>query len=196
MRDKHSFFQKGFVLWFTGLSGSGKTTNALEVYKQLKKEGFAVEYLDGDVVRENLSHDLGFSKSDRDENIKRVSFVASLLSRNGVGVICSFISPYKSQREVARKKSENFIEVFCNCSLERCEQRDKKGLYKKARAGEIDNFTGVSDVYEKPENPNLVLDTYNQTPEETTALVINYLNSSLFLKEEIKNICYYKEAVK
>lgn len=181
--DRYSYLtptepQKGFVLWFTGFSQSGKTTNALGVYEYLKEKGLKVEYLDGDVVREYLSKDLGFSKADRDENIKRVSFVAGLLSRNGVGVICSFISPYKSQRDLARERSENFIEIFCSCSLEECEKRDKKGLYKKARTGEIENFTGVSDVYEKPKNSEIILDTQKMNPEESVSSVLEYLHNN------------------
>ncbi len=167
--------QKGFVLWFTGFSQSGKTTNAFSVYEYLKNKGFKVEYLDGDVVRENLSRDLGFSKADRDENIKRVSFVAGLLSKNNVGVICSFISPYRSQREAVRKEAENFIEVFCKCPLEACEKRDTKGLYEKARRGDIKNFTGVSDTYEEPEDPEIVLDTQKMTVEESNFQVLDHL---------------------
>ena len=142
--------QKGFVLWFTGLSGSGKSTIANAVYNELKMQNPCIELLDGDEVRENLTKDLGFSKEDRDENIRRISYVCKLLSRNGVGVITAFISPYCSMRDYARGNSINFIEIHVATPLEVCEGRDPKGLYKKARAGEIQMFTGVSDPYEPP----------------------------------------------
>lgn len=173
--------QKGFVLWFTGLSQAGKTTTANEVYNQLKEKGYRVERLDGDVVRENLSKDLGFSKEDRDENIRRVGFLSKLLSRNGVGVIASFISPYKIQREGVRDETKNFIEVFCNCSLEVCENRDSKGLYKKAREGEIQNFTGISDPYEAPENPEIELITEGDKVKENAKKVVEYLENNNYL---------------
>jgi len=169
--------QKGFVLWFTGLSQAGKTTIANRVYDILKKKGLKLERFDGDIVRRSLSADLGFTKKDRDENIRRVMRVAKLLSQNGTGVICSFISPYKKIRDEIRKEVTNFIEVFCNCPLEVCERRDTKGLYKKAREGEIQNFTGISDPYEPPENPEIELNTDRETIEESTQKVINYLTS-------------------
>lgn len=174
--------QQGFVLWFTGLSGSGKSKIADEVYEVLMKRGLRVERLDGDVIREYLSKGLGFSKEDRDENIKRVGFVAGLLSKNGVGVVSSFISPYSGAREGVRQKVDNFIEVFCNCPVEICEERDTKGLYKKARAGEIKNFTGISDPYEPPKNPEIELFTDKETEEESTEKVISYLSEKGFLK--------------
>lgn len=167
--------QKGFVLWFTGLSRAGKTTNADEVYKLLKQKGLKVERLDGDIIREYLSQDLGFSKKDRYENIRRVKLMAKLLSKNGIGVIASFISPYHAQREEIRKEVENFIEVFCNCPLEKCEARDTKGLYKKARRKEIENFTGISDPYEKPKNPEIELFTDNDSSEMNAQKVISYI---------------------
>ena len=168
--------QKGFVLWFTGLSAAGKTTIADFVYERLQGQGYRVERFDGDVVREHLSRDLGFSKEDRDENIRRIGFVAKLLSRNGVGVITSFISPYKAQRDEVRASVENFVEVFCDCPLEVCERRDQKGLYKKARAGEIASFTGISDAYEEPEHPELALDTAEEKNIEPNGeRVLSYL---------------------
>jgi adenylyl-sulfate kinase len=149
-------YQQGFVLWFTGLSGAGKSTLADEVYKRLIKKGYKrTQRLDGDLVRKNLTKDLGFSKKDRAENIKRVAFVSALLSGHGIGVIASFISPYQRERDLVRRKAKNFIEVYVSTPLEVCEKRDIKGLYKKARAGEIENFTGISDPYEAPKNPEL-----------------------------------------
>lgn len=173
--------QKGFTLWFTGLSQSGKTTLADKVESILRKKGIKLEQLDGDVVREHLSKDLGFSKKDRDENIKRVGFVAGLLSRNSIGVLASFISPYRKQREGVRKQTKNFIEVYCNASVEVCEARDKKGLYKKARAGEIKNFTGISDPYETPKKPEIELHTGDESVEESTRKIIKYLKKNKFV---------------
>lgn len=170
--------QEGFVLWFTGLPQSGKSTIANKVYEILKEKGIKVERLDGDIVRQSLTKDLGFSKEDRDENIKRVAFVAKLLSKNGVGVIASFVSPYKAQRDGTRKEVENFIEVFCNAPLEVCEKRDTKGFYLKAKNGEIANFTGISDPYEKPENPEIELKTDQESIEECSNKVIEYLTSN------------------
>jgi len=149
--------RKGFVLWFTGLSGAGKSTLADGVYEKLKKSGRRVERLDGDTVRKNLARDLGFSREDRAKNIERVAYVCQLLSRHDVGVVASFISPYKSERDLVQKMCGNFIEVHVNTPLEVCEKRDKKGLYARARKGEIKNFTGISDPYEIPENPHLRL---------------------------------------
>ena len=170
---------KGFTLWFTGLSGAGKTTVSHEVEKQLRDRGSKLEILDGDVVRENLSKGLGFSKEDRDTNIGRIAFVADLLSRNGVPVITAAISPYKAIRDEARQMHETtdatFVEVFVATSLEDCEERDTKGLYAKARSGEIKEFTGISDPYEEPENPELRIETAGKTPEESAQDVLDYL---------------------
>lgn len=166
---------KGFVLWFTGLSGSGKTTVAKRLEQELKARGVRVERLDGDVVRQSLTADLGFSKVDRDKNIQRVTFVAKLLSRNGVGVLASFISPYRATRDWVRSEVTNFIEVFVDCSLEECIRRDVKGLYSKALAGEIKEFTGVSDPYEPPLNPEIVVNTDEESIEESFAKIIGYL---------------------
>lgn len=167
--------QQGFTLWMTGLSGSGKTTIAKIVEAELKERGLKVERLDGDVVRQSLTRDLGFSKEDRDKNIERVTFVAKLLSRNGVGVIASFISPYQAVRDMIRRETTNFIEVFVHAPLEVCVERDVKGMYAKAFAGEIQNFTGVSDPYEEPTNPDIVVHTHEETPEESAARLIAYL---------------------
>ncbi len=168
--------EQGFTLWFTGLSGAGKTTITELIVKELEARGSAIEVLDGDVVRQNLSKGLGFSKEDRDTNIRRVAFVADLLSRNGVPVITAAISPYREIRDEARQLMDGrFIEAYVKASVEECERRDVKGLYAKARAGEIKEFTGVSDPYEPPENPEVVLETEEQTPEESAAAIIAYL---------------------
>src|ERR671910_2040290 len=168
--------ENGFCLWFTGLSGSGKTTITNILVKELRKRGSKIEVLDGDVVRENLSKGLGFSKEDRDTNIRRVAFVADLLSRNGVPVITAAISPYREIRDEAREQMDGrFIEAYVKASVEECERRDVKGLYAKARAGEIKEFTGVSDPYEPPENPELILDTEHQSPEESAQQILAYL---------------------
>jgi adenylylsulfate kinase len=167
---------KGFTLWFTGLSGAGKTTISHLVETELRDRGSRVEVLDGDVVRENLSKGLGFSKEDRDTNIRRIAFVADLLSRNGVPVITAAISPYRELRDEARQlMGDRFIEVFVKASVEVCAERDVKGLYEKAFKGEIKEFTGVSDPYEQPLNPELTLDTEHQSPEESAAAIVSLL---------------------
>jgi adenylyl-sulfate kinase len=167
---------KGFTLWFTGLSGAGKTTISKIVEAQLRERGSKVEVLDGDVVRENLSKGLGFSKEDRDTNIRRIAFVADLLSRNGVPVITAAISPYREIRDEARElMGDRFIEVFVKASVEVCAERDVKGLYEKAFKGEIKEFTGVSDPYEPPLNPEITLDTEHQPPEESAAKLLSLL---------------------
>jgi adenylylsulfate kinase len=167
---------KGFTLWFTGLSGAGKTTISEIVEQQLRDRGSRVEVLDGDVVRENLSKGLGFSKEDRDTNIRRIAFVADLLSRNGVPVITAAISPYREIRDEARGlMGERFIEVFVKASVEVCAERDVKGLYEKAFKGEIKEFTGVSDPYEPPLNPEITLDTEHESPEESANKLLSLL---------------------
>jgi adenylylsulfate kinase len=167
---------KGFCLWFTGLSGSGKSTITTHLVKELRKRGSKLEVLDGDVVRENLSKGHGFSKEDRDTNIRRIAFVANLLSRNDVPVITAAISPYRDIRDEARQMmGDRFIEAYVKASVETCEQRDVKGLYAKARAGEIKEFTGVSDPYEPPRNPELVIETERQSPEQSAGQILAYL---------------------
>jgi len=171
----------GFVLWFTGLSGSGKTTLAKLIEQELKGRGLKVERLDGDIVRQNLTADLGFSKEDRDKNIQRVTFVAKLLSRNGVAVLAAFISPYRSTRDWVRQEVTNFIEVFVDCSLEECARRDVKGLYVKALAGQIPEFTGVSDPYEAPLNPEIRLNTADESVGESLTKILAYLEEKGYL---------------
>ena len=168
--------QQGFVLWFTGLSASGKTTLAKAIEAELLARGLPyIQRLDGDVVRQDLTRDLGFSKEDRDENIHRVTFVAELLSKNGVATTCSFISPYRKARENARARCHNFIEVYTYCPLETLMERDPKGLYAKALAGEITGFTGIDDPYEEPENPDIVVHTDKETVAESTELILRHL---------------------
>jgi adenylylsulfate kinase len=168
--------EKGFCLWFTGLSGSGKTTITTVLVKELRRRGSKLEVLDGDIVRQNLSKGLGFSKEDRDTNIRRVAFVADLLSRNDVPVITAAISPYRQIRDEAREKMDGrFIEAYVKASVEECEKRDVKGLYAKARSGEIKEFTGVSDPYEPPKNAELVIETEQQSPEESAQQILDYL---------------------
>lgn len=171
----------GVTVWFTGLSGAGKTTISRAVEKELKSYGQKVEILDGDVVRQNLTKGLGFSKEDRDENIRRVGFVAHLLTRNQVMVMVSAISPYREIRDEVRQKIVNFVEVYVNAPLEICEQRDVKGLYKRARAGEIKNFTGIDDPYEPPLNPEVECRTDLETLEESVSKVIAKLQELGYL---------------
>ncbi len=162
----------GLILWLTGLSGSGKTTIARGVERELKERNCLVEVLDGDVVRTNLSKGLGFSREDREINIRRLGFVANLLSRNRVITIVAAISPYREARDEVRKTTENFIEVYINAPLEVCEQRDTKGLYAMAREGEIKAFTGINDPYEEPLNPDIVCYTSEETVADSVAKVI------------------------
>ena len=167
---------KGFILWFTGLSGAGKSTLATHLTPVLKAKGCRVEVLDGDEVRENLSKGLGFSKEDRDTNVRRIGFVANMLARNGVASITAAISPYREVRDEIRKKSHApFVEVYVEAPLDVLEERDVKGLYKKARAGIIKNFTGVSDPYEAPENAEVVVHTGKETVEESAKKILAHL---------------------
>jgi len=175
--------ERGFTVWFTGLSCSGKTTVSQRVAEELLKRGLKVEVLDGDVVRTNLSKGLGFSKEDRDTNIKRIGFVCKLLSRNGVVAIGAAISPYRATRDYNRKEIGDFIEVYCKCAIEVCIERDVKGLYKKALAGEISNYTGVSDPYEDPLNPEVVLETDKETLEESVRKVMRKLEELRYIPQ-------------
>lgn len=174
--------ERGAVLWFTGLSGSGKTTIAHEVEEKLLDAGVPVEILDGDVVRENLSKGLGFSEEDRNTNIRRIAFVAHLLQRNGVFVITAAISPYRAIRDEARAMIKDFIEIYADAPLEVCEERDPKGLYKKARAGEIKGFTGIDDPYEAPESPEVVANTDKEDVSQSAQKVIDKLIELKYLE--------------
>ena len=176
----------GFVLWMTGLSGAGKTTLAVALEEVLKARGMRIERLDGDTVREGLTKDLGFSKEDRDKNIERVTFVAKLLSRNNVGVVASFISPYAAMREHVKQETTNFIETYIDAPLEVVEGRDVKGWYAKARAGLVKNFTGIDDPFEAPETSDLHVRTDQGTQEECLAQIVSYLESRGFIPAEKK----------
>ncbi len=171
----------GVTVWFTGLSGAGKTTISRALEASLRARGAKVESLDGDIVRQNLTKGLGFSKADRDENIRRIGFVAHLLTRNGVVVLVSAISPYREIRDEVRHRVGNFVEVYVNAPVEICEQRDVKGLYQKARNGEIKGFTGIDDPYEPPLAPEVECRTDLETVEESLAKVIQALERHGYL---------------
>lgn len=176
--------QKGLVLWFTGLSGSGKSTIANEVEYILNSMGYATYLLDGDNIRHGLNNDLGFSKKDRKENIRRISEVTKLFQDAGIITLVTFISPFKEDRNNARKliPEGRFIEIYVKCSLETCETRDVKGLYKKAREGIIKDFTGISSPYEEPEKPEIILNTEKETLKESVDKVINYLKEKKLIR--------------
>ena len=173
--------QKGFTLWFTGLSGSGKSTIAERVAFKLERMGKAIEVLDGDVVRTNLSKGLSFSREDRDENIRRVGFVCQLLTRHGVIAIASVISPYREARDFNRQRIKDFVEVYTRCPVEVCAERDLKGLYQKAKAGEIKGFTGVDDPYEPPLNAEVVCHTDHESVEESVEKVLQKIKELGYL---------------
>lgn len=184
--------QRGVTIWLTGLSGAGKTTICQFLETELRSQGYKIEVLDGDVVRQNLSKGLTFSKEDRDENIRRIGFVAHLLTRNNVIVLVSVISPYRAIREEVKEKIGDFIEVYVNAPLEVCEQRDVKGLYKKARAGEIKNFTGIDDLYEIPLEPDVECKTHQESVAESANKILNKLEelgytNSLLLPQSQNN---------
>lgn len=169
--------EAGGTLWFTGMSGSGKSTLASELASRLRARGARVEVIDGDVVRTQLCRGLGFSKDDRQENIRRIGFVCELLSRNGVIAIAAAISPYRACREELRSRIENFIEIYMDCPVSVLVERDVKGLYKKALAGEIPNFTGISDPYEPPMNPEVTVDSSKDSIEDSVAAVLRVLEA-------------------
>jgi adenylylsulfate kinase len=176
---------KGFTVWFTGLSGAGKSTVAEMLYHEFQVRQMKTEILDGDVVRQNLSKGLGFSKEDRDTNVLRIGFVAELLTRNGVATICCPISPYKETRDQVRAMIGEFVEVYVHATLDELSQnRDPKGLYKKALAGEIKGFTGVDDPYEVPERPELVLDTMVESPEGSLQRTLTRLQELGYLEDD------------
>ncbi len=164
--------ESGFTVWFTGLPCSGKSTIADAVAKKLRWEGLRVERLDADIIRKHLWRELGYSKEDRDENIRRVTYLAQLLTRNGVAVLTSFISPYRELRDYARREIGNFVEVYVSCPVEVCIQRDSRGMYKKALAGEMQNFTGVSDPYEEPLHPDIIIESDKEPLKQSVAKVI------------------------
>jgi adenylylsulfate kinase len=164
---------QGFTVWFTGLPCCGKTTIADQVATRLKKKDYMVERLDGDIIRQGLTNDLGFSKKDRGENIRRATFVAKILTRNNVIVLATFVSPYREQRRNARKEIKRFVEVYVRCPVEICMKRDVKGMYQKAREGKIKHFTGVDDPYEEPEHPELIVYTDKETAEDSVNKVLN-----------------------
>jgi adenylyl-sulfate kinase len=173
---------KGFTLWFTGLSGAGKTTLSKLVEQRLRERGLQTELLDGDVVRTSISKGLGFTREDRDENVRRIGYVCHWLTEaKGVVAIAAFISPYRSVRDELRERIGRFVEVYVECPIDALVDRDVKGLYKRALAGEIQNFTGVSDPYEPPLDPEIVVRTSEQTPEESAAAVVARLESLGFL---------------
>jgi len=174
--------KKGAVLWFTGLSGAGKSTVADEVYRQLAELGVISERIDGDSIRENLNDELGFSKAGRERNVAIAGYVAKVLSKHGVIVLSSFISPYREQRDILRNKIDGFVEVYVNAPLHVCEERDVKGLYKKARSGEIKNFTGIDDPYEEPLLAELTLNTAEEDLEESADKVIEFLKQNNFIE--------------
>ncbi|MFX1279842.1 MAG: adenylyl-sulfate kinase [Promethearchaeota archaeon] len=172
---------KGFTLWFTGLPCSGKTVLANAVAEDLRKKGMKVERLDGDIVRKNLTRDLGFTEEDRNMNIERVTFVAKLLTRNGVAVLASFVSPYNKIRDYSRNEIGNYILVYVKCSLEECEARDVKGMYAKARAGEIKDFTGIDHPFEEPDRIDILVETDKQTIEESKKIILKALEAKGYL---------------
>ena len=173
--------QQGFTLWFTGLSGAGKSTLSLQVAETLRHRGLNVEILDGDEVRTNLSKGLGFSKEDRDTNIKRIGFVSHLLSRNDVIAIAAAISPYREVRDYNRALIGKFVEVYTKCPIDACARRDVKGLYQKAMTGEIKGFTGIDDPYEEPLHPEVVCETDKETPEQSAERVLRKLGELGYL---------------
>ena len=173
--------QKGVAVWFTGFSGAGKSTIADALTDKLKSAGYRLEVLDGDEIRENLTKDLGFSKEDRDTNIRRIGFVAKLLVRNGVIVLVPVISPYRAIREEIRANIDNFVEVFVNAPISVCEERDVKGLYKKVRAGQIKQFTGIDDPYEPPLNPEIECRTDLEDVSESVDKILSLLKTSGYI---------------
>jgi len=171
--------KKGLVIWFTGLPCSGKTTLSKEIEKYFQDKNLPIQRLDGDVVRETISNDLGFSKDDRDKNIERMSYIAQMLANNGVNVVSAFVSPYQQMRDFTRTLCDDFVEVYVKCDIDECIERDVKGMYAKAASGEIKDFTGVQDPFEVPNNPEIILDTQNKSIEENVQEIISYIEDGL-----------------
>ncbi len=167
--------KKGIVIWFTGLPCSGKTTLSKEIEKYFQNRDLPIQRLDGDVVRKTISEDLGFSKKDRDINIKRMAYLAQMLSGHGINVVSAFVSPYQTMRNFARALQEDFVEVYVKCEKEKCIERDVKGMYARAEKGEIKDFTGVQDPFEEPCDPEVTVNTKNETVEESVQKIINYI---------------------
>ena len=184
--------KKGMTIWFTGLSGSGKSTLAFLLYDYFKRQGRRVEILDGDIIRTNLSKGLGFSKEDRDTNIRRIGFVCGLLTRNGVIAIAACISPYQHMRDFNRERIGNFIEVYTKCSIEECIRRDPKGNYKRALAGEIKNYTGLDDPYEQPRNPEVVVSTDTETVNQSLGKILDTLQRLNYPDMPVNKACITK----
>ncbi len=174
---------KGFTVWFTGLPGAGKSTLARLLEGKLRQLGLQVEVLDGDEVRKRLTKGLGFTREDREENIRRIAYVANLLTKVGAVAIVAAISPYAQSRDEVRTEIENFVEVFVKCSLETCIERDPKGLYAKAQRGEISHFTGISDPYEEPKNPEIIVETDQEQPDECLMKILSQLEKMDLLKQ-------------
>ena len=174
---------KGFTVWFTGLPGAGKSTLARLLEGKLRQLGLQVEVLDGDEVRKRLTKGLGFTREDREENIRRIAYVANLLSKVGAVAIVAAISPYAQSRDEVRSEIENFVEVFVKCSLKTCIERDPKGLYAKAQRGEISHFTGISDPYEEPKNPEIIVETDQEQPDECLMKILSQLEKMNLLKQ-------------
>ena len=184
MGDQSGDAGRGVTIWFTGLSGAGKSTLAQALAEEIARRGRRVEVLDGDAVRTNLSKGLGFSREDRDTNIRRIAYVCHLLTRNGVAAISAAISPYAATRDEARALIGDFVEVYVECPLPELVRRDVKGLYAKALRGEIAHFTGISDPYEEPEHPDVVVDSSTETVQESMGRIIRHLELAGYLREE------------
>lgn len=167
---------KGLVIWFTGLPCSGKTTLSVELEKYFQKKKLPIQRLDGDIVRQTINSDLGFSKKDRDENIRRITHLAKMLAENNINVVVAFVSPYRKMRDFARKICPNFFEVYVKCDIEECKKRDVRGMYKKALAGKIKDFTGIQDPYEEPRRPDLILNTNEDKIAESLNKILNLIN--------------------
>ena len=171
--------KKGWVIWLTGLPCSGKTSLSKKVEEHFKKNSLAIQCLDGDVLRQTISKDLGFSKEDRNKNIERVIYISKMLSDNGVNVVTAFVSPYRDTRKMAKKICSNFLEIFVKCDLRECQKRDSKGMYKKALMGEIKDFTGVQDPYQEPKNPDFVIETDKDSLENNAKKLINFVEKKM-----------------